>query len=55
MMDRGGFFLHILYEFHEIKLNVMKYALCFMKQSERYISQCILALRNVLQRVMRAE
>ena len=26
-LNRGGFLLHILYEFHEIKLDVMKYTL----------------------------
>ena len=41
-------FLHILYKFHEIKLNVMKCELnCASWNSlERYISQYILALRT---------
>ena len=43
-------FLHILYEFHEIKLNVMKYELnCVSWNSPKVIFQCILAFKKRLQ------
>ena len=41
-----GYFIYI--SLNQIKYNEMCITLCFMKQSKRNISQCILALRSCL-------